>query len=222
MWFITRGNFSQRVSHFDCSTDSDSLLLDKERNWSEKFLLMLRAIKGIVFPRCRISEGMVSRPPKGKGFTALFYVSYQVSPKIPLTLTYTPWSVTDNFTLPFLLSRDSWFKAHGVSFFHILIYNLKLFSCVTSWSIKGFPSLSETRVFSSENFNAYVRIIQPVITREQSFPNIEIINVTMMQYLEWTCIIIVLWKKKGYNCNNQSQNVRNYTLRMQLKFITRF
>lgn len=63
MWFITKGNLSWGVSHFGCSTDSDSLLLDKERNWSEKFLLMLRAIKGIVFPRWRISEGMVSRPP---------------------------------------------------------------------------------------------------------------------------------------------------------------
>lgn len=109
MWFITRGNFSQRVSHFDfshCSTDSDSLLLDKERNWSKKFLLMLRAIKGIVFPRCRISEGMVSRPPKGKGFTALFYVSYQVSPKIAPWRWLTPHEASLTILLFHFYYRD--------------------------------------------------------------------------------------------------------------------
>lgn len=68
-----------------------------------------------------------------------------------------------------------------------------------------------------------MRIIQWLLKCEQSFSNIEIINVTMVQYLNSSeAIIIVLWKKytidcvintlinnspKGHNYNNQSQNI---------------
>lgn len=43
---------------------------------------MLRAIKGIVFPRCRKSEGMVLRPPRD-GSNVLFHVGYRIPLKIP-------------------------------------------------------------------------------------------------------------------------------------------
>lgn len=95
MWFITKGNFSWGVSHFGCSTDSDSLLLDKERNWSEKFLLMLRAIKGIVFPRWRISEGMVSRPP-GKIRRFILCQLPDITEN-PLCVDLLPWNIVDHF-----------------------------------------------------------------------------------------------------------------------------
>lgn len=95
MWFITKGNFSWGVSHFGCSTDSDSLLLDKERNWSEKFLLMLRAIKGIVFPRWRISEGMVSRPP-GKIRRFILCQLPDITENPPC-VDLLPWNIVDHF-----------------------------------------------------------------------------------------------------------------------------